>query len=423
MKKLLIKNGTLVFPDNTTQGSILIENGKIVKIGNISDTEAKGTKVIDATNLHVFAGLIDMHVHLREPGQEYKEDVASGARAAIKGGVTSLACMPNTAPSLDIPALITYIRERGKEVNLCKVYPIGAVTKGQRGTELAEIGLMKKAGAVAFSDDGMDIDNTFVLRSALEYAKSKQTLIIVHAEDKFLTNEGEVNEGYASTLSGLKPIPSAAEEIAVSRALILLKNYGDRIHIAHVSTKGAVELIRIAKKSGLKVTAETCPHYFTLTDEAVLTFDTNTKVNPPLRTQEDVDAIIAGLKDGTLDCIATDHAPHHIDDKQLEYSRAAFGISGIETLFALSYTTLVKNRNFSLGELTKLLTHAPKSILKLDNSGILALGSPADITIVDLNANYKIDGAKFVSKGKNTPFGGMQVYGEVKYTLVDGEVK
>ena len=426
MSKLYIKNGTLVLPNKTTKDSILVENGKIKKIGEITDAEAKGAKVIDATNLHVFAGFVDMHVHLRDPGQEYKEDITSGARAAIKGGVTSIACMPNTVPALDIPSLISYIKARSKEVNLCKIYPIGAITKGQRDVELAEMGLMQRAGAVAFSDDGNHpevIDSTAVLRSALEYAKSRNALIIVHAEDKLLSAKGDVNEGYASTLSGLRPIPRVAEEIAVSQAILLLKYYGARMHIAHVSTRGAVELIRQAKKQGLKVTAETCPHYFTLTDEAVLTFDTNTKMNPPLRTADDINAIIEGLKDGTIDCIATDHAPHHIDDKQTEYSKAAFGIIGLETLFALSYTALVKSGKLGVSELTKLLTHNSKKILNLDNSGVLEQGSPADITIADLSRQYKIDKTKFASKARNTPFDGMQVFGEVKYTIVDGDVK
>ena len=423
MQKLLIKNGTVVTPTQTLNTSILIENGKIAKIGDITDTETKGAKIIDATNLHVFAGFIDMHVHLREPGQEYKEDLESGARAAIKGGITTIACMPNTGPALDIPALITFIKAREQQVNLCKVHPIGAVTKGQKGNELAELGLMKRAGAVAFSDDGADIDDSFVMRSALEYAKSQDALIILHAEDKALSTGGDINEGYSSTISGLKPIPRAAEEIATARAIQLLEYFGDRLHIAHVSTKGAVELIRNAKKRGLRVTAETCPHYFTLTDEATLTFDTNTKCNPPLRTQSDIDAIITALRDGTIDCIATDHAPHHIDDKQMEYAKAAFGISGLETSFALSYTALVKSGKLSLNQLTKLLTHNAKQILRLDNSGILEVGSVADIVVVDLNNSYKIDKTKFASKGKNTPYHGTDVFGEVKVVIVDGEIK
>jgi dihydroorotase len=426
MSKLFIKNGTLVLPNKTIKGSVLVDNGKIAKIGELTDAEAKGAKVIDATNLHIFPGFIDMHVHLRDPGQEYKEDILSGARAAIKGGVTSIACMPNTTPALDIPSLISYVKARGKEVDLCKVYPIGAITKGQKDVELAEMGLMQRAGAVAFSDDGSHpeiIDKTSVLRSALEYAKSRKALVIVHAEDKLLSDRGDVNEGYASTLSGLRPIPRVAEEIAVAGSIMLLKYYGDRIHLAHISTRGSVELIRQAKKQGLRVTAETCPHYFTLTDEAVLTFDTNTKMNPPLRTKDDIDAIIEGLKDGTIDCIATDHAPHHIDDKQTEYSKAAFGIIGLETLFPLSYTALVKSGKLSLGELTKLLTHNSKKILNLENSGTLEQGSVADITIVDLGTKYKIDKTKFASKARNTPFDGMEVYGEVKYTIVDGKIK
>lgn len=420
MSNLIIKNASVVLADKTINASILIENGKIAKIGEVA--EAKGVKTIDATGLTVMAGLVDIHVHLRDPGQEYKEDLQSGARAAIKGGVTTIACMPNTAPFLDNPALITYIKARGEQINLCKILPIGAITKAGKGKDLAEIGLMQRAGAVAFSDDGSPVSNPAIMRSALEYAKTHKAILISHSEEKELSAGGEVNEGYNSTISGLKPIPQAAEEIAIFRDIALAKSFGSRLHIAHVSTKGSVDIIRTAKKQGLDITAETCPHYFSLTDDAVLTFDTSTKVNPPLRTKEDVKAIIQGLKDGTIDCIATDHAPHHIDDKVMEYSNAAFGISGLETSFALSYTKLVKENGFTLNQLTKLMTTNPKNALKL-SSGTLEVGQPADLCIVDLNKKFKVDKTKFVSKGKNTPFDGMTLYGEVKHTVVDGVVK
>lgn len=360
-------------------------------------------------------GFVDMHVHLREPGQEYKEDIESGSRAAVKGGVTSLACMPNTAPVLDSPALIRYVRQRGRDVNLCKIYPIGCITKGQKGEELSEFGLMKEAGAVAFSDDGKPVGSARMMRFALEYAKDFDTLIISHAEDKTLSEGGDVNEGYSATISGLKGIPRAAEDIAVARDIILAETLGAKIHIAHISTEGAVRLVREAKARGVRVTAETCPHYFSLSDKAVTGYNTDTKVNPPLREERDVNAVIEGLVDGTIDCIATDHAPHHIDDKNCEYGKAAFGISGLETLFPLSYT-LVRSGKLTLPELSKLLSANPKRILGIEDQ-------KADFAVIDINTKYKIEKADFVSKGKNTPFDGCEVFGRVVLTIVDGEVK
>jgi dihydroorotase len=422
MSKTIIKNGTIVQEEHIFNTDILILDGKIAKIGDVSHDDYHEAKVVDASGLHVFAGFIDTHVHLRDPGQEYKEDILSGSRAAIAGGVTSMICMPNTAPSLDNPAMITYIKAKTAEVNLCKIFPAGTVTKNREGKELAEIGLMKRAGAVAFTDDGSHINDSGMMRTALEYAASQDAIVITHAEDKSLVNGGEVNEGYASMTTGLKPNPRVAEDIAVMRDVALLRNFGKKLHIAHVSTKGAIEFIRQAKNEGLAITAEVAPHHFTLTEDAVTSFDTNTKVAPPLRTQTDVDAIIEALRDGTIDTIATDHAPHHIDEKQTEYSKAAFGITGLETLFALSYTKLVRECGFSLNQLTKLLTSGAKRIFNLP-SGTLQVGEPADIAIVDLNAKYKIDKTKFKSKGKNTPFHGTEVFGAVKYTLVNGEIK
>ena len=420
MKKILIRGGTVVFADHTEICDILTDGTRIEKIGKkIAATDAA---VIDAEGLFIFPGLIDMHVHLREPGYEYKEDIASGSAAAVAGGFSQICCMPNTNPVCDNAAVVRYIVERGKEVGLAKVRPIGAITVGEKGEQLAEIGKMKEAGAVAVSDDGKPVANAKMMRLAIEYASDFNLLCLSHCEDKDLVDGGVVNEGYNSTLAGLKGIPRAAEEVMIAREIILAESLNRAVHLCHVSTKGGVQLIREAKARGVRVTAETCPHYFTLTDDAVTGFDTNTKVNPPVREAEDVAAIRIGLADGTIDCIVTDHAPHHVDEKNVEYNLAAFGISGIETSFALSYTNLVKSGVLTLEKLAEKMSGAPARILNLEG-GSLCEGGVADLTIVDLNEKYVIDGAKFVSKGKNTPFTGTEVYGRVKYTVVDGSIK
>lgn len=420
MSKLLIKGGTAVFADKCEVCDILVDGKKIVKIAK--NVEEKGAKVIDAKGLHVFPGLIDLHVHLREPGFEYKEDIASGSAAAVRGGFSQVCCMPNTDPVCDNAAVVGYIVARGREVNLCKVRPIGAITKGEKGEQLAEIGKMKEAGAVAISDDGRPVANARIMRLAMEYSSDFGLICLSHCEDKDLVDGGVVNEGYNSTLAGLKGIPRAAEEIMLAREIILAETLGKRAHICHVSTKGGVQLLREAKKRGVAITAETCPHYFTLTDDVIMSFDANTKVNPPIREAEDVEAIKEGLKDGTLDCIVTDHAPHHKDEKNVEYNLAAFGISGIETSFSLSYTYLVKAGVLTLEQLADRMSAAPARILGLEG-GALAEGAVADIMLADLNAKYVIDSKEFVSKGKNTPFNGTEVYGKVCCTIVDGDVK
>ena len=420
MRKLLIKGGQVVFADEVKAADILLENGKIAKIGK--NLKADGAEVIDAAGLTVFPGLIDMHVHLREPGFEYKEDIASGSAAAVAGGFTQVCCMPNTDPVCDNAAVVGYIAARAKEVGLCKVHPIGAITRGEKGETLSEMGKMKDAGAVAVSDDGKPVANARMMRLAMEYASDFGLICLSHCEDKDLVDGGVVNEGYNSTLAGLKGIPRAAEEIMLAREIILAETLHKRAHICHVSTKGGVQLLREAKARGVQVTAETCPHYFTLTDDVVTSFDANTKVNPPIREAEDVAAIKEGLRDGTLDCIVTDHAPHHVDEKNVEYNFAAFGISGIETSFALSYTYLVKGGVLSLSELADRMSAAPARILHLEG-GKIAEGEVADLMLADLNAEYVIDSKKFVSKGKNTPFGGMKVSGKVLCTIVDGDVK
>lgn len=420
MRKLLIKGGQVVFADEVKAADILLENGKIAKIGK--NLKADGAEVIDAAGLTVFPGLIDMHVHLREPGFEYKEDIASGSAAAVAGGFTQVCCMPNTDPVCDNAAVVGYIAARAKEVGLCKVHPIGAITRGEKGETLSEMGKMKDAGAVAVSDDGKPVANARMMRLAMEYASDFGLICLSHCEDKDLVDGGVVNEGYNSTLAGLKGIPRAAEEIMLAREIILAETLHKRAHICHVSTKGGVQLLREAKARGVQVTAETCPHYFTLTDDVVTSFDANTKVNPPIREAEDVAAIKEGLRDGTLDCIVTDHAPHHVDEKNVEYNLAAFGISGIETSFALSYTYLVKGGVLSLSELADRMSAAPARILHLEG-GKIAEGEVADLMLADLNAEYVIDSKKFVSKGKNTPFGGLKVSGKVLCTIVDGDVK
>ncbi|MDE5943231.1 MAG: dihydroorotase [Clostridia bacterium] len=417
--KLLIKNGTLVLADCEKKADILIENGKISKIGKDVTADCK---TVDASGKHVLPGLIDMHVHLREPGFEGKEDIESGSKAAVAGGFTQICCMPNTDPVCDNAVVVNYIKNRQREVNLCKINPIGAITKGENGAAMSDIGKMKKAGAVAISDDGKSVMDSNIMRLAMEYASGFDIKCLCHCEDINLVDGGVVNEGYNSTLTGLKGSLRAAEDIMIARDIALAESLNVPVHICHVSTYSGVEIIRSAKSRGVKVTAETCPHYFILTDDIITTFDTNTKVNPPVREQKDRAAITEGIKDGTLDCIVTDHAPHALKDKQVEYNLAAFGISGIETSFALSYTYLVKTGVLTLSGLMQRMSKAPAEILNLDG-GELKEGGVADITIVDLNKKYKIDSGKFLSKGKNTPFNGFEVFGKVVCTIVDGEIK
>lgn len=398
---------------------VYIENGKVKKIGeNLSKS---ADKVIDATGKVVAPGLIDMHVHLREPGQEYKEDIESGTKAAARGGVTSVCCMPNTSPVLDNAPLIEYVKNKAEKVGCVNVYPIGAVSKGQKGEQLAEIGDMKEAGAIAISDDGHPVSNPELMRRAMEYADMFGVLVISHCEDLALVGGGTMNEGVVSTRLGLKGIPNAAEEVQIARDIIIARETGKRLHIAHVSTAGGVEIIRQAKRHGIRVTAETCPHYFTLTDEAVGGFDTNAKMNPPLRSQADVDAVIAGLKDGTLDAIATDHAPHHRDEKEVEFATAANGIVGLETSLCLGITHLVNKNHLTLLELLEKMSYNPASILGLDK-GQIAEEKDADIVIFDTNESFMIDKESFASKSKNTPYHGWKVCGRVDCTIVGGNV-
>ena len=417
---MIIRNGSVVFKDGVKQCDLLIENGKIVKIAE--NIPANGSEEIDASGKHIFPGLIDMHVHLRDPGYEYKEDIESGSKAAVKGGFTQICCMPNTNPIMDNKVVVSYVKHKAQEVGLCKVHPIGAITQGEKGEQLAQIGEMKKAGAVAISDDGVSVKSSRLMRLAMEYASGFDIKCLCHCEDKELVDGGVVNEGLSSTIVGLKGIPRAAEDIMIARDIALAESLNVPVHICHVSTHSGVRLIRDAKKAGVQVTAETCPHYFAVTDEVITGFDTNTKVNPPIREEVDKQAILAGLKDGTLDCIVTDHAPHHINDKNVEYNTAAFGISGIETSFGFAITYLYKAGVLTLPEIAEKMSAAPARILGLDG-GEIKEGGVADLTIADIDESFTIEPEKFVSKGKNNPFGGYKLDGVVKYTIVDGEVK
>ena len=414
---MIFRNADVVLSGGVRKLDLRVEDGKIAELAEHLEGEG-----VDCSGLTIFPGLIDMHVHLREPGFEKKENIESGSRAAVKGGFTQVCCMPNTKPVTDNKVVVSYIKNRAREVGLCKVNPIGAITEGQEGKNLAAIGAMKAAGAVAVSEDGKSVVATNLMANAMLYAADFGLKCLCHCEDASLVDGGVVNEGYYSTLTGLKGSIRAAEDIIIAREICLAESLSLPVHICHVSTYSGVQLIREAKARGVQVTAETCPHYFTLTDEVIATFDTNTKVNPPIRAEKDRLAIIEGLKDGTLDCIVTDHAPHHEDDKNVEYALAAFGISGLETSFALSYTQLVKGGVLTLSELADKMSANPAAILNLQG-GTLEVGAPADLTIVDLNKAWTIDPKDFVSKGKNTPFAGREVYGRVKYTVVDGDIK
>lgn len=417
---MIIKNGNVVLENGVEKKDILVQNGKIVKIAE--NIPVNGEEVLDATGKHVFAGFIDMHVHLREPGLEHKEDIESGTKAAVKGGFTQVCCMPNTDPIADNKVVISYIKNRAKEVGACKVHPIGAITKGEKGEQLAQIGEMKKAGAVAISDDGVSVKSSRLMRLAMEYASGFDMKCLCHCEDKELVDGGVVNEGVNSTIAGLKGIPRASEDIMIARDIALAESLDVPVHICHVSTHSGVRLIRDAKRAGVKVTAETCPHYYAVTDEIIKTFDTNTKVNPPIREEKDRRAILEGLKDGTLDCIVTDHAPHHKNDKNVEYNLASFGISGIETSFGFAITYLYKTGVLSLSQIADKMSGAPARILGLEGGSIRESGV-ADLTIADLEEKWTVQPENFLSKGKNSPFGGYELYGVVKYTLVDGVVK
>ena len=414
--KLLVKNG--IVPGRGAC-DVLISDGIIEEVApGISASDAE---VVDAHGLYVLPGMVDLHCHLRDPGLEYKEDIVSGTRAAAAGGFTSVCCMANTEPVNDNAVVTSYIIHKAEtEGSGVHVYPIGAVSKGLKGENMAEIGEMARAGIVAISDDGKPVMNAQLMRRAMEYGAAFGMTVFDHCEDIHLVNKGVMNEGYNSTLFGLRGITRAAEEVQIARDAILAETLDLPIHICHVSTAGGVRIIREAKARGVKITAETAPHYLAGTDDMVGSYNAVTKVNPPLRLEEDQEALIEGLRDGTIDAIATDHAPHHRDEKEVEYNLALSGISGFETAFALGMETLVHGHHMPLEDYVKVVSTNPARILK-KNCGEIAPGRDADFLLADPNEEWCIDKNKFLSKGKNTPFHGTMVHGRVKATFVGGK--
>lgn len=432
--KLLIKNGHVIDPSQKIDAlcDVLIEGGKISEIVRIrpgsgerkdggSRIQRTGVKTFDVKGLIIMPGFVDMHVHLREPGYEYKETIQTGTEAAIRGGFTSVCCMPNTNPVNDVASVTQFIIRKAIQVGSAGVFPVGALTKGQKGEELAELTLMHEAGCVSFSDDGRPVTDSLMMRRALEYSRVLDVPLISHCEDLSLSDGGSMNEGFLSVSLGLKGIPVQAEEIMVARDIALAELTGGRLHIAHVSAAESVSLIRAAKKRGIAdITAETCPHYFSITEEAVLNYNTNAKVNPPLRLMKDIEAVKEGLADGTIDVIATDHAPHHSDEKLMEFDRAPSGISGLETAAGLSLK-LVEQKVLSMKQLVEKMALNPSAILKL-HKGSLKKGYDADIVIIDPEKEYRVDPAGFRSKGKNSPFEGWLLTGTPVFTIARGKL-
>ncbi|MEN6616379.1 MAG: dihydroorotase [Syntrophorhabdus sp.] len=419
--KTLIRGGRVIDPKSGLDGTydVLVEGSVITEIsGNIRKIDGK-TTVVDASGYIVSPGLIDVHCHLREPGFEYKETIETGTAAAARGGFTTVVCMANTSPVNDNRSITEFIIDKARNQGSCKVLPCGAITKGLKSQELAEIGEMFNAGIAALSDDGKSVRNAGLLRKALEYAKIFKLPVISHCEDDTLS-EGFVHEGISSLLNGLEAIPAIAEEIIVQRDITIARYVDSPIHLTHISTAGSVDIIERAKKISKKVTCDTCPHYFTHTDEATLTYDTNTKVNPPLRSSHDVSAIKDGLRNGTIDIIATDHAPHEHTSKDVEFNLATSGISGFETAFALSLD-LVREGVLDIKDLLAKMTINPARMLGL-SSGTLAEDAPADIMIFDPDREWTVNRNAFASKGKNTPFHGMTLRGKTLFTMVDGKI-
>jgi dihydroorotase len=418
---LLIKNGRVVDPASDTDDllDVLVENGKVKEVGKNLKADASVDE-IDAKGLIVVPGLIDIHTHLREPGHEYKETIKTGSEAAAAGGFTTIACMANTNPVNDNASVTRYIINKAQNEACVNVLPIGAITKGLKGETLAEIGELKEAGVVALSDDGMTVRNSEVMRRGLEYARSFSVPVICHCEDTFLSGEGVMNEGVVSARLGLKEIPPMAEDIMVSRDILLSEWTGHPVHIAHVSTAGSVGIIRDAKARGVKITAETAPHFFSLTESSVESFNTSLKVSPPLGSDNDVKAVKEGLKDGTIDVIASDHAPHSTVEKDVEFDNAAFGMVGLETSLSLSLV-LVKENILTFSQLIEKFTTNPSRVLNIDK-GTLSKGADADITIIDPDAEYVVDKNLFKSKSNNSPFHGCSLKGRAVYTIVSGRV-
>jgi dihydroorotase len=428
MPSILITNGTILDPSQNLEKSadLLIRDGKIAAIaerGSLSSTLMPGDQTIDAADCFVTPGLIDMHVHFREPGDEEEETIATGAAAAVAGGFTTVCCMPNTKPPLDNEGQIEFIRRQAQQVDLCNVLPIGAITKGREGKELAEIGSMFARGAIAFSDDGVGIADASVMRKALQYIRMFDALLTQHCEEPLLGG-GSMHGGVVSTSLGLGGIPAEAEQLMIARDLLLNRTIGCRYHVQHISTAWSVELIRRAKRDGQRVTAEVSPHHLLLTDESCRGYDTNYKMNPPLRTAADVKACIDGVKDGTIDCLATDHAPHRAEEKELEFAYAPFGIIGLECALPLYAKALVEPGHVTWLKLIDLMSTQPARVLKLDGvRGTLREGAIGDVTVIDPAAEWTVDVAKFKGKSRNCPFGGWRVRGRAKSTMLGGKLK
>lgn len=419
--KLLIQHGKLVDPVSSTisQVDLLVENGKVALVEK--NIECEADQVIDAKGLMVCPGLVDMHVHLRDPGLTYKEDIFTGTMAAARGGVTSLVCMANTSPVLDSPEQIAYVKEKAAQACGVNVYPVGAVTQHLRGRELTDFAALKHAGAIALSDDGNNIDDANVMRDALIKARRQEMPLLAHCEDTNMVGSRGVNEGRVSRQLGLEGRPAIAEELVIMRDAMLAEETQAAVHVCHISTAKGVEIVRRMKKKGVKITCETCPQYFTLTEDEVLEKGALARVNPPLRTEKDRKGIVAGLKDGTIDVIATDHAPHSVEEKSRELPLALSGMVGLETSLALTLTQLYHTGKMELPDIIRRMTSNPAAILKLQK-GRLTLGSDADITIFDLDEEWVVDPGQFASKGRNTPFAGSKLKGKVKYTIAAGKV-
>ncbi len=419
--KILIKNGRLIDPMTKTDKvmDLLIENDIVKAIGK--NLEVNSEKIIDATGYWVVPGLIDVHVHLREPGYEYKETILSGSCSGAKGGFTTICCMPNTNPVIDNKDVVEFINKKAQLAGVVNVLPIGSITKGQRGEEVANLHELKRAGICGISEDGKTVINEDLLNQAMKEAKSLNLPVLSHCEDHQLAGDGVMNKGKLADDLRLKGIPTEAEESIILRDINLAKKAGCKLHICHVSTKGAVGIIRLAKLRGEKVTAEVCPHHFSLTEEAVGEKDPNFKMNPPLRGKDDVEEILMGLKDGTIDIIATDHAPHHLEEKALGFEKAPFGVVGLETAVALGITELVEVGILTPMELIEKMSSNPAKLLGIDG-GSIRIGNKADIAMIDPKIEYEINVDEFSSKGKNSSFHGKRVKGKVIYTIVNGRI-
>src|SRR5690242_6642493 len=410
--RLLIANGYVIDPAQQINAgrNVLIEDGRVVGLLERSESQPEGVQILDATGLIVAPGFIDLHTHLREPGQEYKETIASGAAAAVAGGWSSVCAMPNTDPINDNPAVTRFVIEQGQVAGLANVFPIGAVTKSSAGKELAEMGEMKNAGIVAVSDDGRSVPSAGMMRRALEYARGFDLTVVDHCQDASLSAGGVMHEGRWSLILGLRGMPAAAEDVDVVRDCVLAKLTKAKVHIAHVSTRGAIDAVRRAKHEGLNVTCEVTPHHWTLTDEAVAEYDTNTKMSPPLRSREHVDAVLEAMKDGTIDAIATDHAPHHLDEKALEFDQAPFGITGLETAVGLAFD-LVHAGVIDLERVVQMCAANPARIFGLTDRGSFKQDAHADVTLLDPNFEWAFDVNRSKSKSRNTPFNGRSMHG------------